>query len=526
MRLRPKARCSRPAQGAPLELRGDAEQQVLAAEARHELHAHRQPVRRPVQRQRDRRMAGDVEGLREGQVRRHAIEQRERIVERPVEVVEQRRRLGHGGRHQQVEAAREPGRHAHGPGLLRGRGLEVLLGAHARPVRVGDRPQVRLDVRLDHGPAEHAAELAQAEPILDGPEHEALPGALLFEERLGPGGLDARGRAPRAAARRLRPRPRPRGARCRPASSVSRPTRSAPGSAPTSVAEGPRRRRQPVEVARLVAVHGVEQRGGVAHALRDGEADQRAPDRGGLERDAPARGLEPDQPAPRRGDADRAGAVVRVRERHDARRHGHRRAARRAARRAQQAPRDCASARRRAAAWWTGARTRASSRWRSAPARPAGSGARGRSRRAPCSRSRAARGCRRSRAGRRSRRRGPSSGRARPRRARPASTSRSSASACSKSGAASAPSVGSRRSSRAIAAATSSPRPTSPRRTAAACAVASSAARSVHRAPSLRAGGPVLRAARRRAARRPAATSRGRRRRPRRTACHSVASGR
>ena len=43
------------------ELRGEAEQHVLAAVARDELHADRQPVVVPVQRQRDRGLAGQVE---------------------------------------------------------------------------------------------------------------------------------------------------------------------------------------------------------------------------------------------------------------------------------------------------------------------------------------------------------------------------------------------------------------------------------------------------------------------------------
>ena len=44
-----------------LELGGDADQDVLAAERRDELDADRQPVVGPVQRQRDRRLAGGVE---------------------------------------------------------------------------------------------------------------------------------------------------------------------------------------------------------------------------------------------------------------------------------------------------------------------------------------------------------------------------------------------------------------------------------------------------------------------------------
>ena len=54
--VRPRARL--------LELRGDAQQQVLAAVGGDELHADGQPVGRPVQRQRDRRLAGHVEGQR------------------------------------------------------------------------------------------------------------------------------------------------------------------------------------------------------------------------------------------------------------------------------------------------------------------------------------------------------------------------------------------------------------------------------------------------------------------------------
>ena len=49
-----------------LELRGDADQQVLAVVGRDELDADRQAVGGPVQRQRDRRLAGGVEGQGEG----------------------------------------------------------------------------------------------------------------------------------------------------------------------------------------------------------------------------------------------------------------------------------------------------------------------------------------------------------------------------------------------------------------------------------------------------------------------------
>ena len=44
-----------------LELRRHPEEQVLAAVRGDELHADRQAVRGPVQRERDRRLAGDVE---------------------------------------------------------------------------------------------------------------------------------------------------------------------------------------------------------------------------------------------------------------------------------------------------------------------------------------------------------------------------------------------------------------------------------------------------------------------------------
>src|SRR5262249_31636046 len=56
------------------ELRRHAEQQILSTEGRRELHADGQPVRRPVQRQRDRRLPRHVERQRAGAVRRRAHE--------------------------------------------------------------------------------------------------------------------------------------------------------------------------------------------------------------------------------------------------------------------------------------------------------------------------------------------------------------------------------------------------------------------------------------------------------------------
>ena len=71
--------------------------------------------------------------------------------------------------------------------------------------------------------------------------------------------------------------------------------------------------------AGVVPLHRLEQGRGVAHAARDHELrrhpHQRHPE-GRAQGRAPARGLQPEEPAARRRDADRAAAVVGMRQRH------------------------------------------------------------------------------------------------------------------------------------------------------------------------------------------------------------------
>ena len=102
------------------------------------------------------------------------------------------------------------------------------------------------------------------------------------------------------------------------------------------VEERPARRRGRVRIARHRAREHVEHRRAVAHGAGDHVAGHESGPRlavVGPERDAPARGLQPEQAARAGRDADRAAAVTGVRDRHHAGGH-RRRAARRSNRRA------------------------------------------------------------------------------------------------------------------------------------------------------------------------------------------------
>ena len=103
--------------------------------------------------------------------------------------------------------------------------------------------------------------------------------------------------------------------------------------------ERPLGRRRPPRISRLVAGENVEDVGGVLDGMRErargGEALERTERRA---RDAPARGLEPEQAATGCGDPDGAAAVGRVSRRHESRCKGCRRATARAARRQLEVP--------------------------------------------------------------------------------------------------------------------------------------------------------------------------------------------
>ena len=105
------------------------------------------------------------------------------------------------------------------------------------------------------------------------------------------------------------------------------------------VGEPSRRRRHGVEVAGLGAVHRVEGGGDVAHRARHDELGGVAVHLVGRQRDASARRLEADEPAPPRRQADGAAAVVGVGDRHEAGGHRGTRAAARAAGRVVELPR-------------------------------------------------------------------------------------------------------------------------------------------------------------------------------------------
>src|SRR5262245_43472974 len=95
-----------------LKLRGDAEQEVLAAVRGDELDADREALGRPVQRQRDRRLSGGVEGEGEGREGGRPEACVGRVGGIRTEVTECRRRLGNGGGEEEIESALPPLRDA------------------------------------------------------------------------------------------------------------------------------------------------------------------------------------------------------------------------------------------------------------------------------------------------------------------------------------------------------------------------------------------------------------------------------
>ena len=94
------------------ELRGNTDQQMFSGKRCYELHADRQTRRVPVQRQGDGRLAGDIEGRREGTERSRAAKSREGIALGRSELTEQRWWFGGRWREQQVESAFPPARQA------------------------------------------------------------------------------------------------------------------------------------------------------------------------------------------------------------------------------------------------------------------------------------------------------------------------------------------------------------------------------------------------------------------------------
>ena len=123
---------------------------------------------------------------------------------------------------------------------------------------------------------------------------------------------------------------------------LSTPTAQRAGCGADLVEERPARRRGRVRVAGHRARERVEHRRAVAHRAGDHVADHESGPRlavVGPERDAPARGLQPEQAARAGGDADRTTAVAGVRDRHHARRHRGRAAAARSTGRTREVPR-------------------------------------------------------------------------------------------------------------------------------------------------------------------------------------------
>src|SRR5215510_4607607 len=87
-----------------LQLAGEADQDVLAPPGRDELHADRELRGAPVQRQRDRRLAGQVLDRSEWNERQELVPRGEWVVGRGSECAERERRRGERGRQQEVEA--------------------------------------------------------------------------------------------------------------------------------------------------------------------------------------------------------------------------------------------------------------------------------------------------------------------------------------------------------------------------------------------------------------------------------------
>ena len=121
-----------------------------------------------------------------------------------------------------------------------------------------------------------------------------------------------------------------------------------------------RRWRRRVRVAGHRALDRVEHGGAVAHGPREHvalhEPGPRLTDLG-TERDPTTGGLEPEEAARARGDADRSSAVARVADRHHARRHRRGRSRRSNLRCRGRCSTGCASGRTRRARWSASART-------------------------------------------------------------------------------------------------------------------------------------------------------------------------
>ena len=153
------------------------------------------------------------------------------------ELREQRRRLAHGRREQQVEAAGPPGRHARRPALLPLGGLEEVLGRDRGALRIRDAPQERLDV-VGSAPGARAVCASPRRHM----RYSSVPSTQVRSPRSSSksaGGPCGSTRWPSDSSRRADALPPPRGtrgARRAPGARVSSPTRSGPGSAPSSSA--------------------------------------------------------------------------------------------------------------------------------------------------------------------------------------------------------------------------------------------------------------------------------------------------
>ena len=303
-----------------LELRAEAEQRRLVAEARDELDRDGQPARGVAERQHHGGLAGQVEPHRERREREDAAPVLLHVVHHHVDPAELDRELAEARGQQHVVAGVE-GRHlpAQPVGGLGGPHVVRRAGALAD---AGGVPGDRLHLALDRGPARgrmgrqvhHRVHRGQGDE--GGDHHAALDlrvGLLHVMAELGaePHRLLEGGEALGVDGRAVGGQ--------RGVGDAQRPRRG-----PALLEVGPRGRRGGVGIPGPRPVGGVEQRRAVPHrerhrVLGGAAAEALAGDR--REGVAPPRGLEPDQPAARGGRADGAEAVAGVRHREHARAH-------------------------------------------------------------------------------------------------------------------------------------------------------------------------------------------------------------
>ena len=323
--------------------------------ARDELHADRQAARIPAERHRHRRLAGQVEQLRAAGPRERLLRRlREQLLQqRPdrqrgeqlhLRLLERRRlqladphRRARERRAQDHVVARDEARDLHGELALP---LEHVRQPRARepPADDGHCPGRRLEFAA---PRRAPGQRARAEHHLLGDRRpqrqEGFGGARIVDVQHGRFDVMAERRDERGGVVERRARVGGERRREHRVDDEADPQRV--GRRVERAEEGAGRAGR-----QRLAGRDVEQQRAVAHAARYRVLDHQVAVHRDVDERRMAARLQAEQPAARRGDADRAAPVGRVRERHDAGRDGRRRAAARAARRVVEAPRVAARA--------------------------------------------------------------------------------------------------------------------------------------------------------------------------------------